>query len=179
MLSKENIKKMSEIEFFTLVKEYFYYCKYTGNIVRTKLTPIGTNKGRTGIISQKKAGYILFRFLGRDVYGHRFAYFSHYGVIPENKDIDHINGIKSDNAIGNLREATRSQNMQNRRKAQSSNKSGLLGVTTRCMKNRTVFSATIYIQNKKRVYLGIFDTPEDAHNAYVENKRKYHDFCSI
>lgn len=57
-------------------------------------------------------GYRTIRYQGKDYRAHRLAWYLTYGVWPLG-DIDHINKDKLDNRITNLREATRSQNMQN------------------------------------------------------------------
>ena len=105
---------------------------------------------------------------------HRLVWFYEHGAMPKNQ-IDHINGNRSDNRIENLREATPAQNMQNRRTARKGSPSKLIGVVKpargRCF-------ATISF-NGKRVYLGKFDTPEEAHEAYLKAKRELHEFCTI
>lgn len=83
--------------------------------------------------------------------------------------VDHKNGDTLDNRRSNLRIATRTQNMWNR-KTNENNKVGLKGVTWRqdCHK----YQAQIKV-NKKNVFLGRFTTAIEAHKAYVEASRKY------
>lgn len=78
-----------------------------------------------------------------------------------NGHIDHKNRNTSDDRFSNLRDATRSQNLGNR-KINKNNAIGLKGV---CRANAK-FMANINI-DKKRVYLGVFDTAEEAHAAYA------------
>lgn len=83
---------------------------------------------------------------------------------PKNKtlDIDHINGNGLDNRRSNLRLATRSENMFNRG-YQTNNKSGFKGVSFDPVTERWVSQISI---NRKRQWLGRFDTPEQAARAY-------------
>ena len=75
-------------------------------------------------------------------------------------DVDHINGDKSDNHPGNLREVNNRQNHQNR----SSHRSGrLVGATFH--KNYRRWQAQARLGNKKH-FLGFFDTEAAAHAAY-------------
>jgi hypothetical protein len=106
---------------------------------------------------------------------HRLAWLYCYGVWPTNY-IDHINGIKHDNRLSNLRECTNSENIQNQRRAQKGNSVGLLGVY-KCTKSDKFFSQIMC--NSKVKYLGVFDSKEDAHNAYLDAKREIHNFNSI
>lgn len=84
------------------------------------------------------------------------------GEMPS-KAIDHINGIRSDNRIINLREATLSQNAMNRIKA-ANNTSGYKGVSFH--KQSGKWQASIKINGKQK-YLGLFLSQKQAHNAYV------------
>lgn len=102
---------------------------------------------------------------------HRIAWLFVYGEWPSG-DVDHINGNKSDNRICNLRCVTRSENMQNLKRANKNNKSsGLLGVTW--SKSRSCFVAGIWL-NGRRKHLGVFDDPQVAHQAYLNAKRGLH-----
>lgn len=82
--------------------------------------------------------------------------------------LDHINGIRTDNRLSNLREATWSQNQANRRTFVT-NRIGLKGVHKRYQR----YAAQIQVQGRY-IWLGTFDTPELAHAAYREAAQKYH-----
>lgn len=82
---------------------------------------------------RKSDGYysIAFRDYGARVLSHRVAWLLMTGQWPE-AEIDHINGNRSDNSWGNLRSATKTENMQNTRKrASSSPKLGVFWVKAR------------------------------------------------
>jgi len=118
-------------------------------------------------------GYLRITLNGKSRTLHRLAWLYTYGYMPINY-IDHINGVKTDNRICNLREATNSENCQNIKKCQSNNKStGLLGVCFRKRENK--FQSYICINGKNRS-LGYFNTAIEAHNVYLKAKRKLHPF---
>lgn len=119
------------------------------------------------------SGYVQLRLLGRIYKGHRLAWFYVYRQWP-NGDIDHINGVRNDNRIANLRVVTNAINCQNKRSPLPGNKTGFLGVHVA----RGKYRAAIMLNNKQH-HLGRFDTPEAAHKAYVEAKRKIHKGCAI
>lgn len=120
-------------------------------------------------------GYLTVSIEGKKQLVHRLVWLFHYGYLPENQ-IDHINGIKTDNRIENLREANNSENQQNQKKPPVTNTSGFLGVTR--YKSRGNWVAGIKI-NGKRINLGYFDTPEEAHAAYLAKKKELHPFQTI
>ena len=123
--------------------------------------------------SKHHSGYLTIFTLGKSHRAHRLAWLYHYGD-PIPKYIDHINGVRDDNRIQNLRAATAKLNGENRRHAQKGTASGLLGVA----KNGNNGQAYIGV-NGKPLYLGTFKTPEEAHQAYLEAKRKHHSGCTI
>lgn len=100
-------------------------------------------------------------------YAHRLAWLYVYGEWPSG-DIDHINGIKKDNSIKNLREATKTQNNRNIKKRKT-NKIGLKGVHL----NNNRWRASISV-NRKTIHIGYYDTPEKAHEAYCLKARELH-----
>ena len=153
------------------LKELFNYNPETGLFTRI-LNVANVHAGDVaGWIRDN--GYIDISVDNKKWRAHILAWFFTYGEIPK-LDIDHINGNRIDNRISNLRLANRSQNNENRKCAQSNNKTGLMGV---CAK-RKKWRATIVI-NGKQTNLGVFDTQEDAHQAYLNAKRKHHTFCTI
>ena len=110
---------------------------------------------------------------GNGYQAHRLAWSLHYQEMPS-QDIDHINGIKTDNRICNLRLVTVRQNQYNQRKPRIDNKSGYLGVTV--YKDKWMASIKI---NSKTKHLGYFSTPQEANEAYINAKRKHHETCTI
>ena len=80
-------------------------------------------------------------------------------------EIDHIDRNGLNNRWFNLREASRSQNAGNT-KTHTDNKTGFKGVCP----NHKRFSAMIN-EGGKTKYLGTFDTPEEAHEAYMQAAR--------
>ena len=85
-----------------------------------------------GVAGTASNGYLVVRVNGKLYRNHRIIWLWVYGYFPENQ-IDHINRIRSDNRIDNLREV--SQTCNNRNCGMSSNnKSGVTGIHwfTRC-----------------------------------------------
>lgn len=163
---------MSNID-CTLLHEFLQYDKETGVFIWKKKPcrkiPIGKVAGCL------RGGYITINLFGKRYQAHRLALIYVYGHC-NSKDVDHINGIKNDNRIVNLRFATRSENKQNRLTRQPNNKSGYTGVDWHVVSNG--WRATITIMRKQK-HLGIFKTPDEAYVAYVEAKRKFHPFSTL
>jgi hypothetical protein len=103
---------------------------------------------------------------GRKYLAHRLAWLHTTGEWPP-VFMDHINGDTSDNRIANLRPATQTQNRANTRRA-SNNASGFKGVCWHRRKWRAQL-----IVNGVLYHLGLFDTPEKAHAAYVTAAEKH------
>ncbi len=129
--------------------------------------------GRAGC--KQTIGYRRIGVAGRTYWEHRLAWLHVTGTWPSDQ-IDHVNGVKGDNRIANLREATRSENQGNLRQARSDSKTGLLGVHWN--KPNKKFMAQIMFSGKQK-YLGLFDTAEQAHQAYLVAKRELHPFCTL
>jgi hypothetical protein len=114
------------------------------------------------------AGYRRICVDGRIYSAHRLAWLYVHDRWPVG-DLDHRHGKEAGNGIANLREVSESENMQNQRRAQRHNKTGLLGVSPYYRK----FRAAITVDGKQN-YLGYFETAELAHAAYLEAKRRLH-----
>lgn len=110
---------------------------------------------------------------------HRLAWLYSFGHWPTG-EIDHINGIKDDNRISNLRDVDRTANGRNFVRVTARNKhSGVLGVTFVRSGGRNPWKAAITV-SKKRIHIGVYPTIEAAHEAYVEAKRRLHsDGCTL
>jgi hypothetical protein len=90
---------------------------------------------------------------------------------------DHIDGNRLNNQRINLRVCTQAENNRNRR-VNGSSSTGFKGVFRRARATRDRFVARIKF-NRKNIYLGTFDTPEEAHQSYcAAAKRLYGEFAS-
>ena len=116
-------------------------------------------------------GYIYVQINGKRHAAHRIIWAMLYGYWPDT--IDHIDGVKSNNRSENLREATQAQQCQNRVKGLNKS-SKYLGVSAR--KNGKWLSQ-IRI-NRVLHRIGLFDTEEEAYDAYLKAKEKLHPFQS-
>ncbi len=108
------------------VKELFDYDEETGDLIR-KVVKVSnqTNVGEiVGSISNY--GYLQLSIDRTTYLAHRVAWLYTYGYLPENQ-IDHINQIKTDNKLNNLREVSRQCNVRNTGN-RGDNTSGVKGV---------------------------------------------------
>jgi hypothetical protein len=110
----------------------------------------------------KKIGIDMHRY-----YAHRLAWLYVYGEMPT--VIDHINGDTLDNRIENLRNVDQLGNLQNIRQLSKANTSGFTGVS----RKRNKWTAALSLNNEN-IRLGVYETKQAAHTAYVEAKRKFH-----
>lgn len=111
--------------------------------------------------------YLRINVEGVKHYAHRLAWLHTYGRWPT-QDIDHINGDGRDNRIANLRQATPSQNLANVG-PQKRNRSGLKGVHQH---SNGQWRAQIQVR-KQRIHIGLFNSPEDAADAYGVAAQRY------
>lgn len=110
-----------------------------------------------------KNGYVSIRVDGVLLLAHRAIWAHVHGKWPED-EIDHRNGVKSDNRISNLRSASRSDQLANA-KRRCDSKSGIRGVCWDAREGRWL--ATIN-KNKRQIRLGLFDKIQDAKAAYTK-----------
>jgi hypothetical protein len=115
----------------------------------------------------------VIRLEGAPCQVHRLAFLYVTGSWPSGF-VDHINGNPLDNRFCNLRDVPKAINCQNLRRALSNNKCGLLGASPRHGK----WAATI-MSKGVRIHIGTFNTPEEAHAAYVSKKRELHPGCTL
>ena len=142
--------------------DLFSYDRDTGLFIR-KVRVANAMPGE--VASCKMAnGYIVIRVDGQIYLAHRLAWLYVTGSFPS-YELDHKDGNPSNNAILNLRPATRLQNCRNVRIAKS-NTSGVKGVSW--SKQKKKWSAQISFKNKI-IHLGLFVDIEQAAQAY---KRK-------
>lgn len=145
---------MTRLEKCELLKEKGYkYDPETGKVYGTS--------GKE-IISKDNKGYIRIRKMGLMPGGlrcHHYAWFMVYGNV-DFEMLDHINRDKSDNRISNLRISNSQLNPENQ-----------IGKGYYLENNK--WRAMIRV-NKKIINLGYHKTEEEARQAYLQAKQKYH-----
>ena len=153
------------------LRELAHYCPETGQF--THLQSKGRKKAGMPAGSLRRDGYVYAMFDGYRAMAHQFAWLYVNGEWPT-QEIDHMDGNKANNAFANLRQVSRRANTENKRTAKRTSTTGLLGV----VRHRDKFVAKI-VHAGKRKHLGVFETPEAAHEAYVQAKRRLHQGCTI
>ncbi len=113
-------------------------------------------------------GYVAIRICGGVHRAHRLAWLYMYGKYPKHQ-IDHINRIRTDNSIKNLRDVPQSINAKNCN-IRSDNKTGVTGV--KLLKATGLYNATIHIGGEV-IRLGSFKTLLSAAKVRWEAEVKY------
>lgn len=143
------------------LKELFDYDPNTGSLV-WKTARQGIKVGEVAGSINKVSGYRAIMVDGRAHRAHRLVWLWHHGKFPDH-EIDHVDRDKQNNRIENLRDVSSMLNKLNRRSYAAS---GFKGV--RMQRGR--FFAQIAIFGKT-VCLGIFDSPEEAHEVFKQVHR--------
>jgi hypothetical protein len=132
------------------------------------------NRGKKGCMGKPAGyshkGYISIEIDGKEYRAHRLAWLICTGEDPADKQIDHVNGNKSDNRFANLRLATNSQNACNRT-VSARNTSGFKGVSF--SSKQQAWKADVRINGVTK-HLGYYPTPELAHMAYCKAAAELH-----
>lgn len=150
---------------YAIFKDYCKYNKDTGEIFWIKPPRVGIAAGsRAGSIQAR--GYLATSLFGKRVFNHRLAWYLHYNKVPS-KNIDHINGVKTDNRICNLRDVSQKENCSNQKIHREGH---LCGTSLNKIKKR--WQARCRVDNKK-IHIGSFSYQEEAHIAYLFFK----EFC--
>lgn len=158
-LSNGLFTKVSNEDYETLNQKKWYIRTNDGYVCRNE-----TIKGE--IISNSK--YRKTR--QKTILMHRIITGIHNVDSPVRYVVDHINGDKLDNRRENLRVVTVAQNLWNIHHGSKRNRTGCRGVSkTKIGKYKALITA-----NGKRVYLGTFNTLEEADLAYKNAKETYH-----
>lgn len=151
------------------IKASFRYDPETGEIFR-KL-PDGREKKASFYSKRQRRNRVTFK--SKKMFSYRVAWLLHHGQWPDG-EIDHINGDSADDRILNLRDVPRSVNQENIRKPTARNLLGILGVS----KSGKKYAAMLTVDGVSTC-LGLYETPENAHAAYLNAKRIHHAGCTI
>ncbi len=152
------MKNLPPVEY---LRELFDYNPATGEIHWHIVKGLVVAGALAGCIDN--IGYRVIRINGSNFKAHRGVFALYYGRSPTD-ELDHVNGVRDDNRICNLRECSTSQNNANR--TLCNNSAGLKGVSI-C---REGYGARIHY-NGKRHWLGRFDTADAVHVAYCAAAR--------
>lgn len=118
-----------------------------------------------------KTGYYDIGVNGKMIFQHRIIAYCFLGlknikgIQGGGEVVDHIDGDKLNNDVFNLRIVTHQQNTYNQPNAK--------GYTYR--KKLKKYESKIK-SNGRTIYIGLYDTEEDARNAYLKTKEIYHKF---
>lgn len=151
------------------LRELLNYDPVTGIFTRTTSTN-RNNKSGDVVGCDMPIGYTYIGLGGRSYYAHRLAWLHVYGEWPK-QDIDHINGIKNDNRICNLRDICHQANAHNLQRLNRNNTSGHTGVTWDRRRGKWVAQIKL---NRKRFGLGSYSDVVDAAAAYAAAKKRLH-----
>lgn len=124
--------------------------------------------GKEAFTSLDGNGYKSGSIWKNTMSAHRVIWAMRHGEWPE-KQIDHIDGNRLNNAISNLRSVTNRENSQNRG-IRRDNTTGVVGVVFH--KRTKTFDASIFVGGRQ-VHLGCFRSLESARRARREAEREY------
>jgi hypothetical protein len=163
----EKVVNLVDIE---RAKQLLEYNSETG-IFRWKVSPNKRIAEWSVAGTNHTEGYISISVDRKRVLAHRLAWMFVYGR-PPHGEIDHINRVRNDNRISNLREATSASNKQNL-SMRSDNKSAIMGVNWH--KASQKWRAYVSV-NGRQISLGYYDSIHAAKAAREEGKKKHHIF---
>lgn len=160
-MNQNNIDKNNAL--IKEVSNYLDYNRRTGDLYWTK--KVG-GKSRVGAVAGylSKIGYRIITYKGQPLKSHRIVFWKLHGFLPN--IIDHIDGNKANNRPNNLRKSSIVENGHNRIEHRNG---GKLGTSYR--KDNKKWVAQCWAGGKK-VYLGQFDTIEEAESTYRAFKEK-------
>lgn len=158
------------------LRELLHYDPLTGVFTR-RVTTGGRYGGKAGAVAGtvNDQGYVLISVMSYQYRANRLAWLYMTGEWPTG-EVDHKDTVRANNWWANLRDVPTVVNAQNRRRAQSNSKTGLLGASWNSRDRR--FVARIKVDGTYKS-LGGFDTAEAAHAAYVDAKRRLHAGCTL
>lgn len=124
--------------------------------------------GKRALATPHRSGYLAGEILWEGHLAHRVAVAMSTGEWP--KEVDHINGVKTDNRLVNLRVVDRKGNSRNRPRQRNST-TPHMGIYWR--KDVSAWEAQIGIGETRNLVLGRFDRYEDALAARLEAEARY------
>lgn len=121
---------------------------------------VGARAGRISTMGHRQIGIDGTLYLA-----HRLAWLYVYGTPPKYQ-IDHINAVRDDNGIANLRESDQAQNQHNRSATAGRKLPKGVRQPVRLLSGKLRYRANIVV-SRKIIGLGSYDSAEEAHAAYL------------
>ena len=148
------------------LKEMLHYDPDTGVFSWLKKPAKKIVVGSRAGIARHARGYRSVGLFGERHQEHRLAFLYMTGMWPDD-GVDHINGIAGDNRMCNLRLCTHAENHQNRPATDTT------GTAWSACSRR--WAARIKVQGVT-IHIGMFDSRQEAHQAYLAAKARLHTF---
>lgn len=150
------MSKLEDLLSSEILKALLSYDPDTGVFTRIKRT---STRIKCGDIAGAKSdqGYTIIGLLSKRFRAHRLAWLYMTGEWPD-EDIDHINGVRSDNRWVNLRSVSRHENLKNA-SIRSDNSSGVTGVSWD--NKNSAWRAKVQVSGKT-IHVGRFKLLDDA-----------------
>ncbi|TXH55446.1 MAG: HNH endonuclease [Desulfurellales bacterium] len=166
--------KANEYPSQQLLLGWFDYNPDTGVLIRKKRSDgsfaskraesVFNTRYADKVVNSMHEGYVTVSINGQRYYAHRLIWIMVHGAIPCDTYIDHINGVKDDNRLCNLRTATTAQNVSNMGILKR-NTSGYKGASWYAPSGK--WAAKIRVKGRL-LHLGYHKTVEEAHEAYCK-----------
>ena len=149
------------------LRELFDLDRETGVLTRKVRTSYRIKVGDVAG-SLNHHGYLMVRVDGKRLGAHRVVFALANGYWPE--QVDHVNGVRTDNRPANLRAATREENQHNARRPVT-NKSGVKGVSLDKASGK--WRAYCWVNNRQHS-IGYFTAIEAAAAAVRAARERLH-----
>ena len=151
------------------VARLFTYDRETGVLYWRRRVNSRVPKTLEAGAQNKSSGYLYVKVHGRRYLVHRVVMLMCYGFYGEGLEVDHINHVRNDNRLVNLRFVTHGENMRNK-SVSSKSTTGVTGVDF--SKAHKKYRARIRV-NREFIHLGYFYTLEEAAAARAEANLKF------
>ena len=157
---------------FERANELLRYEPSSGKLFWKKTTTNRVSVGDEAGSFSKSTGYIQIQVDNKPYTLHRIAILLTTGVYDKTVQVDHINHDRTDNRLENLRVVSSAENMRNL-SLRNTNKTGITGVFVSYTRKGTKRYRASIKYNQKTIFLGNYDTLEEAAAARLEAEIKY------
>lgn len=151
------MRKAQILNLLDVCQKYLNYNPVTGDLIWVKKRG-GESKLNTPVACFDIGGYRRVHINGKTYKAHIICWLLYYKDLPTQM-IDHVNRNPGDNRINNLRGVSRSENGRNTDRIDEGHLVGAYPYYNKWVSRLTY--------NKQRYYVGLFNTQQEAHEAYL------------